>query len=111
MSKDGWPLTREFAEGLSRVSMAVTTSMYAINEAAQRAMLAFIKTQEVMVVTQAKVHFMDERGWRPTFWDLHRWAKETGRGQLADFLYASRRDPTITGLFGTEPPDEPLDRP
>lgn len=102
--KAGWPLTEEFARGMTQFARVVTEGVYELHQVAQKAMEAFIVTHEVMVISNAKIAFTHERGYRPSFWELYQWAKDTGRGNIAGFLYANRRNPHITGLFGTEQP-------
>lgn len=109
--KAGWPLTHEFAEGLTQFAARLTDGALGLREVAMKALEVAIIAQEVTTVTHAKVAFSNERGYRPTFWELHAWAKETGRPQIAHFLYANRRNPTITGLFGSEPPVDPPEEP
>lgn len=103
-TKDGWPMTKEFAEGLTAFGARLADGVMALRDVALSALEVAVTTQEVLIITQAKVHYANERGCRPSYWDLHTWAKETGRPNIASFLYAHRGDPRITGLFGSEQP-------
>lgn len=57
---------------------------------------------EVVLVTQAKLTFFNDMGYRPTQIDLQLWASQTNRPYLATFLLTDK--PHITGLFGPVPP-------
>lgn len=111
-SKSGWPLTKEFADGLTSFLAKTTAGVLALREVALDAIEVAVTTQEVLVVTRAKAHYANERGARASYWELYQWAKDNGQPQLASFLYANRRNYRITGLFGRDEPSiEPPEGP
>lgn len=111
--KAGWPMTAQFLEGLTSAATRTTSVLLTLRERVLDAAEAAIVAQEAALIAHAKIQYAHQVGARPTYWELYTWARNTGKPNLAAFLYANRRNPRITGLFSPHPPspEPPEERP